>query len=185
MHSATVPSVHPPRSATARYGSDELGSHEKRDDGLDPALVRPARSRDRCFRRTSALHVHEEAGRAQVHVAREVDVVDTGALERRRLLFADVRRKEQNSIVRVLLAEFGPPTIELVGDYGGVLMTEVTLLYEEVALRLAAELCAQVSRVEGPSAERQRQARPRNPLARGGPRTVAVGRSARPGMYRN
>ena len=74
-----------------------------------------------------------------MHVAGEIEVVETGLLEHRRLLRAHVRRQEENRVARVLPVECGASASELIGDNRRILVSEVALLDDEVALRLAAD----------------------------------------------
>ena len=68
-----------------------------------------------------------------MRVAGKVDVVDACPFEDRGLLLANVRSQEQNPIAGVDSGERGSPAIQLLGDDGGVLVAEVTLLFEQVA----------------------------------------------------
>jgi hypothetical protein len=89
--------------------------------------------------RPSAFDVHGASRHVEVDVAGEVEIVDPGAFEDVGLLRADVWREKQNPITRMDSWECCTPSIQLLGDEGGVQMAEVALLCDQIPNRLACD----------------------------------------------
>jgi hypothetical protein len=76
--------------------------------------------------------MHKQPGCVEVNIAGKIQVVNLDPLENGRLLWADVRRQQQQAIQGMPGWESRSKPFELVGDHGDVLMAEVAFFLYKI-----------------------------------------------------
>ena len=66
-------------------------------------------------------------------VACKIEIVDLCPFQDSSLLWADVRRKNQKAVSKVLWRQSRPPTVQLINDDADVLVAKVRLHFDKVA----------------------------------------------------
>jgi hypothetical protein len=77
--------------------------------------------------------MNEEPRRLQVGITGEIEIVDPRALEGGCLLWADVRREEQDPVTAVLGKHVCSAAVQLFDDDPDILVAEMSLLFNKVA----------------------------------------------------
>jgi hypothetical protein len=129
--------------------------------------------------------VNEKAGRTQMCVAGEIEVVNLCAIKDGCLLRSDVRREKQEPVVGVIGRQLRSASIELLDYDSNILMAEMPLFLDKVSKWAAGSLPGDDTVEAGQGFPSHADLGLRHPLLEGGPVQVEVGRDIRPSHVRN
>ncbi len=77
--------------------------------------------------------MNEQTGCVEVDIAGEIQIVDLRPLKSRGLLCANVRCKEEQTVLSMFGWQVCATSVQLVDDDGDVLVTEVSFLFDQVS----------------------------------------------------
>jgi hypothetical protein len=129
--------------------------------------------------------VNEKAGRTQMCVTGEIEVVNLCAFKDGRLLRSDVRREKQEPIVGVIGRQFRSAPIQLLDYDPDILMTEMPLFLDKVPKGSLTSLPGDDTVEAGQGFPRRTDLGLRHPLLESGPVQVEIGGNFRPSHVRN
>jgi hypothetical protein len=77
--------------------------------------------------------MNEQTWGVEMNVAGEIQIVDVRPLKSSRLLCANVRCQEEQTVLSVFARQVRATSIQLVDDYGDILVSEVSLLFDQIS----------------------------------------------------